>query len=452
MNPTQEPETHQSQSDLSDAPAMRGKRPLSIAVFLLCAVALVVVLLDQHKSTPALLSADHQPPRSESPAPPAGETATPPPPQAEPAAPTTVEVQIMKPSRRDIAYTIALPANIAPRYQTTLYAKVAGYLKWIGPDKGDWVKKNAVVAVIDAPEVDEQYHQAIADFKIKKLTYERLAKVWKETPDVIAKQDVDVAQAAFEGAKHLMEQRQVLRDYANVRAPYDGLITARFADPGALIQIATSSATSAMPLFTIMDIDTVRVYANVPQDEVALAKAGTPALLTVSELPGRPFTGTITRTTLALDPSTRTMLIEVDLPNKDHSLQPGTFGELTLTLAQHREALALPPTALVAGAKAKTVDVVEQGRAKTVPVRVGLNDGKWIEIVEGLRGDEDVVVVGKSKVLDGMPVKTSPYNLPEGKPAAQKFERRTAGPGALPAPSANGNQGPFHAPQKGLTP
>lgn len=451
MNPSQESETHQPQADPSQAPAMRWKRLVSIAFFLLCAVALVVVLLDQHKSPPASLSADHQPPPSESPTSPAGETATPPPPQAEPPAPTTVEVQIMKPSRRDIAYTISLPANIAPLYQTTLYAKVAGYLKWIGPDKGDWVKKNEVVAVIDAPEVEEQYHQAIADFKIKKLTYERLAKVWKESPDVIAKQDVDVAQAAFEGAKHLMEQREFLRDYTKVRAPYDGLITARFADPGALIQIATNSATSAMPLFTIMDINTVRVYANVPQDEVALAKTGIPTLLTVSELPGRQFTGTITRTTLALDPSTRTMLIEVDLPNKDHLLQPGTFGELTLNLAQHRNALALPPTALVAGAKAKTIVIVEQGLAKSVPVKVGLNDGKWIEIVEGLHGDEDVVVVGKSKVVDGMPVRTSPYNLPEGKPATQKFERRTAGPG-VPIPSANGNRDPSHSPQKGTTP
>jgi multidrug resistance efflux pump len=104
-----------------------------------------------------------------------------------------------------------------------------------------------VVAVIDAPEVEEQYQQAVSDYKIKKLTYERLAKVWKESPDVIAKQDVDVAEAAYQGARHLMEQRVVMRDYTKVRAPYDGIVTARFADPGSLIQIATSSAASAIP-------------------------------------------------------------------------------------------------------------------------------------------------------------------------------------------------------------
>src|SRR6185312_16248687 len=121
-----------------------------------------------------------------------------------------VEVQVIRATRRPVVYTITLPGNIAPLYQTTLYAKVSGYLKWIGPDKGDRVSKNQVVAIIDAPEVEEQYQQAMSDFKIKKLTYERLAKVWKESPDVIAKQDVDVAEAAYQGARHLMEQRVIM--------------------------------------------------------------------------------------------------------------------------------------------------------------------------------------------------------------------------------------------------
>jgi biotin carboxyl carrier protein len=97
-----------------------------------------------------------------------------------------VDVQVTKPTRRELIYTVTLPANISPLYQTTLYAKVSGYLKWIGPDKGDAVKKDQVLAIIDAPEVEEQYHQALSDYHIKKLTFERLIKVWKESPDVIA--------------------------------------------------------------------------------------------------------------------------------------------------------------------------------------------------------------------------------------------------------------------------
>lgn len=339
-----------------------------------------------------------------------------------------VEVQVTKPVRKDLTYTIRLPANIAPLYQTTLYAKVSGYLKWIGPDKGDEVKKGQVVAIIDAPEVEEQYQQAAADYKIKKITFDRLKNVWKESPDVIAKQDVDVAEAAYDGARTLMQQRAVLRDYTKVRAPYDGTITARFADPGALIQVATSSATSAIPLFTIMDLNTVRVYANVAQDDSPWVVPGrTKVTVRVQELPEGSFGGTITRSTLALDPSTRSLLVEVDLPNPDHALRPGTFAEMAIGLREIPNALVLPPQAVNSTPKGKSLFIVEEAKAKAVPIRTGITDGQWIEITEGLRGDEDVVVVGKRQLLDQSPVRASPFKLPEAKPSQQKFERRSAG-------------------------
>jgi len=339
-----------------------------------------------------------------------------------------VDVQVTKPVRRPLVYTITLPANISPRYQTTLYAKVAGYLKWIGPDKGDHVKKNQVVAIIDAPEVEEQYQQAVADYKIKKITFQRLDKVLHESPDVIAKPDVDVAEATYEGAKNLMQQRAAMREYTKVRAPYDGIVTARFADPGALIQLATSSATNAIPLFTVMDLDTVRVYANVPQDESSwITPDKTKARVLLKELPDRSFAGTITRSTLALDPSTRSLLVELDLPNPDHVLRPGTYAELALDLREIPDALVLPPQAVISGPKGKSVFVIAQGKAKSVPVQTGITNGTWIEITNGLDGSEDVVVVGKRKLLEGSPVQTSPFKLPEAKPSQQKFERRSAG-------------------------
>lgn len=346
-----------------------------------------------------------------------------------------VDVQVTKPTRRELVYTVTLPANISPLYQTTLYAKVSGYLKWIGPDKGDAVKKDQVLAVIDAPEVEEQYQQAQSDYHIKKLTFERLAKVWKESPDVIAKQDVDVAEAAAQGAKHLVEQRMALRDYTKVRAPYAGIITARFADPGALIQVATASSAGAIPLFTIMDLNTVRVYTNVPQDDSPWVRPGTTkASVSVKGLEGRSFTGTVTRSTLALDPSTRSLLVEIDLPNPDHALRPGTFVEVSLGLREIPDALVLPPQAIISGPTGKSVFIVEAGRAKSTPVQTGISDGRWIEIASGLSGDEEVVVVGKRKLVEGSPVSAAPFNLPEAKPAQQKFERRSAG---SPAPAAS---------------
>jgi RND family efflux transporter MFP subunit len=184
-----------------------------------------------------------------------------------------------------------------------------------------------------------------------------------------------------------------------------------------------------------MDLNTVRIYANVPQDDSPWIVPGkTTASVTVKELPHRSFKGTITRSTLALDPSTRSLLVEMDLPNPDHALRPGTYAELAIGLREIPEALVLPPQAVISGPKGKSVFVIEGGKAKSVPVQTGITDGKWIEISKGLQGTEDVVVVGKRKLLDGSPVQPSPFKLPEAKPSQQKFERRSAG---LPPPPSS---------------
>ena len=333
------------------------------------------------------------------------------------------QVQVLKVLRRDISQTLTLPANISPWYQATLYGKVSGYVKWIGVDKGDTVKQGQLLAVMDAPEIEDQYKQAEADYDIKKVTYERYLSVWEDNHDIIAKQDVDVAKAAAESAKHQRDSRRTLLDYTKVYAPFAGVITARFADPGALIQAATGSSTQAAPLFTIMDMDSVRVYVNVPQEAAQWAKSKVPVTLTARESGGEVVQASITRTTEALDPATRTLLVEIDIPNKDHRLQPGMFVNASLHLQQHPNALAIPPAALAPGknGKEKSVFVVTDNTVKLVPVKTGIDDGLWLEVVEGLTGDEEVVVVGKGGLSDGQAVQAAAYNLPNGTPAKQKM-------------------------------
>lgn len=332
-----------------------------------------------------------------------------------------VPVQTLQVQRRDLAHTLTLPGNVSPWLQATLYAKIPGYLKWMGADKGDVVKKGQLLAVLDAPEVEQQLQQAEADYHIKQVTFERMRNVWKENPDVIAKQDVDLAEAAAQAAKHLRDSRKSMLEYAKVSAPFDGILTSRFADPGAFIPAATGSATQTVPLFTIMEIDTIRVYVSVPQEAALMAKPGIPALLTARELPDQTVRGTITRTTTALDPSTRSLLVEIDLPNPDHRLRPGMFVTATLILEEHPRALALPPAALVTYNSSTSVFVIEGGRAKQVAVKTGLDDGEWVEIIEGLQENVEVIVIGKSGLTDGQAVEASPYNLSAGKPASQKF-------------------------------
>lgn len=344
-----------------------------------------------------------------------------PPPATSSPSSAALPVQTLPVQRRDLARTLTLPGNVSPWLQATLYAKVPGYLKSMGADKGDVVKKGQLLAVLDAPEVEQLFQQADADYQIKQVTFERLRNVWRENPDVIAKQDVDLAEAAAKATKHLRDSRRSMLEYTKVFAPFDGTITARFADPGAFIPAATGSATQSIPFYTVMDLDTVRIYVSVPQETALWANQGVPAVLTARELPGQEFRGAITRTTTALDPSTRTLLVEIDLPNPNHRLRPGMFVTATLILEEHPQALALLPAALVSDKTGKSVFVVEGGTAKRVAVKTGLDDGSWVEVIEGLQENMEVIVVGKSGLTDGQAVHASPYNLPTGKPASQKL-------------------------------
>jgi membrane fusion protein, multidrug efflux system len=332
-----------------------------------------------------------------------------------------LEVQVAKPLRRTVAATLRLPATVSPYSQTTLYSKVSGYLKTIHVDKGDSVRAGQILAVIEDPELEERYQQARSEYAIKKVTYERLSNVWKENPDVIAKQDVDLAEAAYLGAKHALEQLAAMLDYTKVRAPYNGVVTARFVDPGALIQAATSSATQAVPLLTIMDTSILRFYVNVPQEDSQYVTKGTPVAIVLKDLGGKTLEAAVTRSTMSLDPDTRTMLVEIDVQNPGGAVVPGMFAEVILTLRQHRDALVIPPAALVSDNSDKAVFVVDQGVARKIPVRTDIDDGVWVEITSGLTGSEDVVVVGKARLIDGVPAKASPYSLPSGKPSSQKY-------------------------------
>lgn len=305
-------------------------------------------------------------------------------------------MRLVKPQRRDMVYRLALRADLYPWYKTTLYANTGGYLKWIGFDKGDAVAKGQLLAVLDNQDIEDQYKQAEAEYSIKRVTYERLLSLWKGNPSMIAEQEVDEAKALAESAKYLRDSRRKLLDYAKVSAPFDGVLTARFADPGTFVHAASESSAQGTPLFEIMDMARIRVYARVPQEAVLLAKPGVPATVVVAEWPDQEFRGSITRTTEALDHETRTLTVEVDLQNADRRLKPGMLGTVTLDLGRREKLLAIPAAAVAsrqAGGE-KAIAILEEGRIRLVPVKTGISDGTWVEIVEGLAGHEDIVLEG----------------------------------------------------------
>jgi RND family efflux transporter MFP subunit len=336
-------------------------------------------------------------------------------------------VQVTTPHRAAVSRTLTLPGSVEAFEKAKLYAKVAGYLEKIHVDIGDRVKQGQVLAVLDVPEMTMEYAQAEAelteakaqhakvqaDYELQKVIHERSKTL--RAREAITQQDLDEAKAKYEvaaaGVKlaqaridntqaHLSKLKTLV-DYAKIKAPFDGIVTERFVDPGALIQAATTASVNISPVVTVQRADTVRVFVDVPEPDVPAVDQGDPATLVLSALPQKKFEGVVTRFASALDPSTRTMKVEVDFPNPEGLLHPGMYGNLTLALETRAEVLTLPATALLTERDRTFVYVVEDGKARKVEVTTGIDDGIRVEIVKGLQGTEAVVVAGASAVTDG---------------------------------------------------
>ena len=228
--------------------------------------------------------------------------------------------------------TIELPASIHGYIETPVYAKVPGYMKTINVDKGDHVKTGEVIAIIESPETDKQVADARSFYWIQNITDVRNQELVRQS--VVPQQTADETHSAMLQAKAAYQQELALQQYEVVRAPFDGIVTARFVDPGTLIPAATApvSATvsantttisTSTPIVSLASQAPLRIYAFVPQTFSSLIKDGDPATVTVIDYPNRKFIGTVTRHPEALDQVTRTMQVEVDLANRDGSLFPG---------------------------------------------------------------------------------------------------------------------------------
>ncbi|HKV53295.1 MAG TPA: efflux RND transporter periplasmic adaptor subunit, partial [Candidatus Binataceae bacterium] len=301
-----------------------------------------------------------------------------------------------------IERTIVLPGDLVGYYESALYSKVTGYLKSISVDKGDWVKAGQVLAVIEVPELDEQLTRARASLEIDRLTYQRLQGVWKSDSRLVARQDVDIAYSKYLEAKARVDELLAMVSYTHIVAPFDGVITARFVDPGALIRAGGEQSTdgsmqgqarqggAAAPVVSLARLDKLRIYVYVPQREVDSVRVGMPASVTVQGFDGASFSGRVVRYAHSLDLFTRIMLTEVDLGNPGGKLYPGMYANVTLVLKRDANALHLPDSAL-GGDTSHSVFVVSDGRLREIPVTTGINDGRVVEITSGLTGKELVV-------------------------------------------------------------
>jgi membrane fusion protein, multidrug efflux system len=340
-------------------------------------------------------------------------------------------VTVVEPENRPGVQIITLPASIEAIERATLYAKVSGYVQRIRVDKGDRVKKGEVLAQLEVPEVEKEYQSAQAalaesqaeyeraetEANLKNVTYQRTQGVRDSEPTVVSPQELDVARAASETAAgnarlakaHLDKARaelgklQVLAEFAKVTAPFDGVVTERFVDPGALIQAGANSLGS--PVVSVARMDQVRIYISVPEVDVARITRGVAAQVRLDALPERQLTGKVTRFADSIDPQSRTMKTEIDLPNPDHRILPGMFGTVTLAISTDPRAMFLPdPCIHQDSAGNKFVYAVEGGRIRKVTIQTGQDNGTVTQVF-GLRGEQAIVLSGSDNPQEGIPVK-----------------------------------------------
>ncbi len=271
--------------------------------------------------------------------------------------------------------------------QVTLYAKLSGYVTRMHVDKGDRVREGQVLAVLESPEAKEQLASAEADLVLKQRDANRARAL--APSHVISDQEVDQATSALEVAQASVGRAKANLDYATLRAPFSGRITARYVDEGALVAAATGSTSSVQPLLDLAEMDVVRVLAYLPQDDALAAKEGDAAVLQVGG--GEELHARVTRISRSLDPRTRTMLVEIDVRNEPPRIYPGQFVPLRVLVGRPARP-AVPPAALVFRGDATFVARVDDRRIRLVPVKVGEHDGPLVQVVAGLRGGETVAL------------------------------------------------------------
>jgi RND family efflux transporter MFP subunit len=314
---------------------------------------------------------------------------------------------VAKVTREDLFKAVTIAAEFRPFQEVTLHAKVSGYVSKINVDFGDKVKAGQLLATLEVPELDAELasaqaakQKAEADYTNAHLIYSRLQSVNKEHPNLVAQQELDTAQAndltataAIAAAKANFEKYQTMIGYTQITAPFDGVVTHRYADPGTLIQAGTASDSQALPLVRVSDNYRLRLDFPVTVDYVKDVQLGDAVAVRVDSLNSKTFTGTISRFTREVDDKTRTMITEIEVPNSNLELMPGMYANVVLKVEKHLQALAVP-TEAVAGEKTHTVFVVNRdNQIEERAVKLGLETAEKFEVLSGLR-EGDLVVVG----------------------------------------------------------
>jgi RND family efflux transporter MFP subunit len=343
--------------------------------------------------------------------------------KAETAQVALTAVSVVSPKQTAPAEEIILPGNVQPFITSPVYARTNGYLKKWYFDIGAHVKQGQLLAVIETPEVDQQLQQARsnlltaqANLELAAITKARYQGLLKS--NAVSQQDVDntvgtynANKAIVEADQAAVEQYAALVSFEKVYAPFDGVITARNTDIGDLIN-SGSNANAKTDLFHIAQPGTLRVYVNVPEEYSRGIKVGMTADLALAEFPGRTFQGKLVRTADAINMTTRTLLIEIDVANPTNTLLTGSYAEVHLKVPAPPSTFIIPVNTLIFRSEGLRVGVVKDGKVALTAVTPGHDFGNQIEIVSGLKPDDQVIVNPPDSIVTGQQVQIVRATLP----------------------------------------
>ncbi len=380
--------------DLPPAPARRAKFMVGVALLVLL-VAGLVTWLSRKSETDAL----------------AKET------DAD-AIPTVAVVQPVVEGASD---ELVLPGNLQAYIESPIFARTNGYLLRWYKDIGSKVEKGELLASIDTPEVDQELSQARANREqlqaalgIAKISADRWANLRKS--DSVSQQEADQFTSGYEQAKANMAAAEAnvkrledLESFKNVYAPFSGVLTKRNVDPGALIN--SGAQATGKELFDIARVDPLRVFVSVPQSYAPSMKVGTEAAITLQEFPGQKFTAEVARTAEAIDPATRTLNTEVDVPNKDGKLLPGSFGQVHFAVKNVGQRLTIPVNAMLFRSEGAQVAVVgSDDKVQLRPIVIGRDFGVTLEILDGIEATDRIIINPADSLENGQQVHVAASN------------------------------------------
>jgi multidrug efflux system membrane fusion protein len=348
---------------------------------------------------------------------------------------TVPTVAVVFPQSEKPDEDLILPGSLLAYEESPIYARTNGYLVRWYKDIGSRVEKGELLAKIDTPEVDQELNQSraarlqiLAQMDLAKISADRWENLRKT--DSVSAQEADQydsgykqSQANLAAAEANVRRLEQLEGFKDVYAPFTGVLTKRNVDPGALINAGAGVGTGAAgrELFDLARVDPLRVYTSVPQAYAPFIKVGAKTAVTLQEFPGQKFFGMVVRTAEAIDPSTRTLLTEVDVPNKDGRLLPGSFGEVHFAVGSGVNKVTVPVNAMLFRAEGPRVAVVgPDGKVQLRPINIGRDYGTTLEILGGVSPSDQVVINPSDSLEEGQQVVVAQKPDQSSQPSPQK--------------------------------